>query len=174
MATLEFPAMRTLCDNTIAWDDGWIKLEYQRLRRRNWRAVDAIRAARINCQWDELEAQDLLRVIQEPEIDWYEFDPSVDSKYKSEVEDRINREGYWIYLTQMRMSVDNEWETVDSCGGFIGFDWHDSGYDIDMKLAAIQALDDAYQFEANEMAERATYAMSPFLQQSPALPDLHS
>lgn len=134
-----------------------VKREYLRLRRRGWRAVDAIRAARIHERWRELEG-DRVKIDLLPEIDAYDYDLVESEKDRKAIAARIESEGYWIAVAYIRLHDDDEWEEVESIGGFIGDDFDDSGYDVDLKLTALEALDAAYQREADSYADRATYA----------------
>jgi hypothetical protein len=51
--------------------------------------------------------------------------------------DRINRDGVWGVIGEY---FDGEqWEHVDSCFGFVGQDWKDSGYDVDIMASTMDA-----------------------------------
>lgn len=139
---------------------------YKRYRAKNYPAHSAMYLAKVRAAWDVAESNGLVRVRAEVEIDCYD-DSYIDTwdvsdakkeRYRKEVYDRIDREGYWIYFTEYRLTDDEPWEVAESCGGFIGEDWIDSGCDIDMMVAALDALDKCYQAEADEIVSRATYA----------------
>ena len=139
----------------------WIKAEYERLRRNNWRAVDALRAARVKDRFEDLQNERLVRFRFEPECDMYEFGEG-EEPFREEITERINREGYWIVCTDYLNAETEEWEQAEAIGGFIGDDWQDSGYDVDLRLAAIEAhetcVEQAAQREADALESRATFA----------------
>lgn len=119
--------------------------EYRK-QRQYYHAELALRAARVELAWREAEARGLVRLQAEPEIDCYD-DSYIDTwdmsegrkeRAKKEVADRIDRDGHWILLSQF-LTDSGEWETADSVGGFIGEDYKNSGYDVDLKLAALTA-----------------------------------
>ena len=60
----------------------------------------------------------------------------MDRERKEEM-DRINREG--VYGVVGEYWNGEEWEHVDSCWGFVGDDWKESGYDVDIMSATIKA-----------------------------------
>jgi hypothetical protein len=140
---------------------------YVKYRGKNYPASVALRAAKIRTEWDSLECDGLVRIEVLSEIDSYEsiYGREEDDKYRREINARIENEGFYIYEVQYRLSEDSEeWVTVDSLGGFIGDDWFDSGYDIDMMASAIDALrkeqDRAATDEAEQLMSRATYALT--------------
>jgi len=51
--------------------------------------------------------------------------------------DRINREG--VYGIIGEYNCNGVWEHADSVWGFVGDDWKESGYDIDIMAATIEA-----------------------------------
>jgi len=125
----------------------WVKAEYRRLRAKEWPARDALRAAKVKDAWEDAEAEGLVRAICEPEIDYYD-DSYVDTweisdarkaRIKADIAARIERDGHWMYATEYLDPVDG-WTVADSCGGFVGEDFEDSGYDTDMREAALKAL----------------------------------
>jgi hypothetical protein len=51
--------------------------------------------------------------------------------------DRVNRDGVWGVIGEY---FDGEkWQHADSCWGFIGEDWKDSGYDVDIMAQTLGA-----------------------------------
>jgi hypothetical protein len=56
---------------------------------------------------------------------------------------RISRLGTWGVIVEVRNPLSGEdgpWEHIDSCWGFVGDDWQDSGYDTDFYNNAINWL----------------------------------
>jgi len=126
-----------------------IGAEYRRLRALGWRASEAIRAARINVLFDDYEAQGLVswRVVADwtpydaSYIDtWHDVRPSERERIKRETYARVNDEGHWAVVTLARKAC-GELHDVDSTCGFIGDDWRDSGYDVDLRAAALLACE---------------------------------
>jgi hypothetical protein len=115
-------------------------------------AKGAMRAARIRMRFDALESDDLVRLHLEPECDMYDdsyidtwgFSEEKVKREKAKIWRRIEREGCWILVGQFRASDEDAWESADSIGGFIGDDWQDSGYDIDIMHATLDAFDALY------------------------------
>ena len=138
--------------------------EYRRLRAIGWRACDAMRDARTAVEWEKAERAGLVRLGVVPDEEMYD-DSYIDTwgdnqatceKLRKKLWAKIEREGVYGLLAEVR--VNGQWDTVDSCWGFIGDDWKDSGYDADLKRAALCALDEQYTEEAAELSARATYA----------------
>lgn len=75
-----------------------------------------------------------------------------------EERDRANRDGVWGVRGEYWDG--HEWVEVDSCWGFIGDDWRDSGYDVDIMRATLDALaeHDASQARAMEAERPDLYA----------------
>jgi hypothetical protein len=122
---------------------------YKRLREKNWPAREACRAAKAKAAFEDMEHAGFARLRVEP-------DDSADLSYlgqkgfedilESEHE-RANKLGMWGIIVECRNPLageDGPWEHVDSCWGFIGDDWKDSGYDTDFYENAIDWLS---QFE---------------------------
>ncbi len=130
-----------------------IEYEYRRLRRKYWPASEAWRAAKVTAAFDAAEYEGLVKVEAVPEFDVYDegemFDPKVNpdispkrlAREQKELHERIERDGVWILVSYFRTDPEQEWIEVDSVGGFIGEDFEDSGYDVDLKSAAVEALE---------------------------------
>jgi hypothetical protein len=123
--------------------------EYQRLRGKGWRAADAMRAARVNVAFDEAEEEGLVRFRVEPEcepydssyVDTWEESPARAQRIKRELDDRIERDGHWYIAADVLCCAEHDhWSRVDGVGGFIGEDFIDSGYDVDVREAALHAV----------------------------------
>ena len=146
------------------------KRNYVRLRRAGWTAENAWRAAKVNEKWEAAggytvdgtdsvlvrsrEDDAMVRAVILPDIDpdlsWLDADNGpilVDGKWMSSeqygdmIRARAMTDGVHVVITQY---WDGEtWQDADSCGGFIGEDWNDSGYDTDMMESALDALSEA-------------------------------
>jgi hypothetical protein len=64
--------------------------------------------------------------------------PEVLDKQRREEVDRVERDGVWGVIGEYWNG--EEWERVDSCFGFVGDDWRDSGYDIDIMRATLDKM----------------------------------
>lgn len=116
----------------------------------NVRTRDAWRKA----EWDEHSDPEIgdvrLRVVPDDCVDLDNlfgdtFNPKVNSdiplarlerERQAEV-DRVNRDGVWGVIGEYFDGED--WQHADSCFGFIGEDWKDSGYDVDIMNATMDA-----------------------------------
>lgn len=130
--------------------DKRILAEYRRLRAKNWPAASAMRAARVNVAWGDAEDDGLVELTCEPDQcstieecsgDYSDLVPHMREKYRKQDLETAERDGIWVYSTHYRASVDSEVECADSIGGVTG-DFQDSGYDVDLKSAALEALDE--------------------------------
>jgi hypothetical protein len=145
---------------------------YKAERSKGWRASHAFQNAKTLLEADRLDADIGCDEYDEPgtvrlRIAW--DDSGYDDSYldtwtdirdcereriRAELWSRIERDGvvgvvgeYWN---------GDEWIDADSCWGFIGDDWRDSGYDTDILASAI----DAYHENLNNRA-RALEATRP-------------
>ena len=144
---------------------GWVRHCYNEYRAKGYNAETALHAARIKDRFTDLENEGLVRLHAEPECDVYD-DSYIDTwdhlseegkkRAKKELWDQIEREGCWIWIGQWRANDEAEWEYADNIGGIIG----DAlcGYEIDLMQSAIEALDAFQQSEADNLAQRATFA----------------
>lgn len=149
--------------------------EYHRLRKKGFNAKQSYSQAKTYQEWDRLDGFTFdgderaktaapnktiycpgpIRLILEPEGEYYD-DSFIDTwtdmrecereKYRKELWDRIERDGVWILCGEYWN--DNEWEMADCCGGFIGDDWENSGYDSDTMDATIQAYQNHLETKA--------------------------
>lgn len=134
--------------------------EYKRLRALGWRAGEAYRAATIKRDWRIFECGEFdspeigcvrLQIVAD-DCNSYDdvygdmFNPKANpdipparlERERKAEEDRIDRLGvvgiigeYW----------DGErWQHAESCFGFVGDDWRDSGYDVDIMRATLDAV----------------------------------
>ena len=126
--------------------------EYRRRRRNGWLATNALRAAKVQSAFDALEDETVrLRIVPDDYVglddlfgDTYNPDANPDipikqmEREKQEEIDRINRDGVWGVIGEYFDGCN--WQHADSCFGFVGDDWRDSGYDIDIMESALDAL----------------------------------
>ena len=126
----------------------WELNEYKRLRSQGWRAQQALRAARVRDRFTDLEDVGLVKIEAEPEFEVYDdtyidtwgLSPEKVKQEKKKLWALIEREGCWIYTSYFRRDDKSEWIAVDSVGMCIGH-LKDSGYDVDLMAAAIEALE---------------------------------
>ncbi len=139
---------------------------YRQFRERGFTVKCAWAGAKTKQAWDSLDFGDVgpnqdrtlvrLRVMPDEccELDNIlgdSYDPKVnpdipaerlERERQAEI-DRINRDGVWGVIGEYRVSADEEWEQADSCWGFVGDDWKNSGYDIDIMQTTLDALEKA-------------------------------
>ena len=130
----------------------WIKQEYERLRRKDWPAKDALRAAKVRDQWDDLENEGKVRIVSEPSPDLYD-DSYIDTwtdvsqakreQARKELWARIERDGVWMYASEFWDEEIQDWKSADAIGDFVGNEFRDSGYDTDLREAAIEAYEES-------------------------------
>lgn len=157
----------------------YVRQEYARLRAKDWPAGQAWHAANVRARFRELDERGLVKLWVEADemlfddsyIDTWGLSPDKVKKEKEELWAKIGRDGVWILVGYFREDgTPGEWndnwengrhayppgyDLADSCGGFIGRDWRDSGYDVDIMEATMDAV---YAAEAAKLAERATFA----------------
>jgi hypothetical protein len=124
-----------------------------------YQLASAKREADIRQRWEKAEDSGLVRLeIVPDEVCSLDdllgdcFDPDVNSDIKSEILakqkqweiDRIERDGVWGVRGQFKCPSCHAWQDADSCWGFVGEDWRDSGYDLDIMDATLDAMDIAY------------------------------
>lgn len=127
-----------------------VKREYEWLREVGLPARDAMRGARVNVAFAEAEAEGLasfdVRPDPEPDVsfvDTWDVSRQKAERIKQNILDRVQREGLWGIEVSVRG------EPIDAVWGFVGEDWLDSGYDIDLKAAALDEL--GVDYEANPL-----------------------
>ena len=121
---------------------------YKRLREKNWHAREACRAAKAKEAFEVLEGAGLARLrVESDDMDPKDLMPEgYSAKEQKEYLERAERLGICGIIVECRnpLAGEDAWEHVDSCWGFIGDDWQDSGYDTDFYENAIDWLS---QFE---------------------------
>lgn len=85
---------------------------------------------RLLVEWDDSPYDDSY-------LDGWDMPESELKRVRKELWDRINRDGVTGLVGQYWNG--QEWEHVDSCWGFIGDDWRDSGYDTDIMAETMRA-----------------------------------
>lgn len=119
-----------------------IRTDYRLRRKQGERAHVALYSARTEVMFDILAHRGLVRLTLSPDEDidltWLDQD-HYSKQYRDEQIERVNRDGSWGIIGEFK-TREGEWEHADSCWGFIGDDWCDSGYDSDIKTATIKAL----------------------------------
>ena len=126
--------------------------DYMALRNMGYFAEYALRRLRIYEAFKALESVQLVRLKIEPDTSWLIadlegdcFDPDVNTDTKpgklvierEAFHRRLEDEGVWGMVAEY--SDGEQWHEVDSVWGFVGASWKHSGYDADLKQAAIDA-----------------------------------
>lgn len=81
-------------------------------------ALWALRHARARVAFADLESEGLVQLRAEPDEDFDWSDLDKDCPGSSE---RFGDDGAWGSIVEVRASVDDEWEQVDSCWGHVGY-----------------------------------------------------
>ena len=86
---------------------------------------------------EHVDLDDLFGDTFNPKVVTYITPEKLEDEKQAEI-DRIDRDGVWGIVSSY---YDGEqWRQAESCGGFIGDDFKGSGYDIDAKQEALDAL----------------------------------
>jgi hypothetical protein len=118
-----------------------------------WTLKSARWAAEVNEAWDEagdsvrfrvewyqyIDIEDLLGDTYTPELHPDIPYAQIMRERKAEIE-RIEREGTAYIAADYYDPLRREWILADSCGGFVGNEWEDSGDDLYIKMSAVHAL----------------------------------
>ena len=131
--------------------------EYMRLRAKGWLAVQALRDAKIKVAFKAAEAEGLVRLDSEPDdlnpfdtVDFSDLSERERKAAEKSLQNDIQRWGVWVLVGYWRTLRDAKWESADSCGGFLGNDLDDNGYDVDIMLTTLDALHAAQLRERQE------------------------
>src|SRR5574337_1185986 len=127
--------------------DHYALREYQRLRAMGWHAKQALDATRTRSEWEKYECGEFdtpalgyVRLRVEPEM-YPEMGNLTDAAEGSHEYARLleiaERDGVWGLIGEYFDG--DKWQHADSCWGFIGGDWKDSGYDADIMRATLAA-----------------------------------
>jgi hypothetical protein len=108
----------------------------------------------IETRWQE--ADDLVRLDVQPD-DFADLDnlfgdtfdaasnpdipPARLEREKQNEIDRINQDGVWGIVGQYKCPKCGQWCNADSVWGFIGDDWQDTGYELDVMNATLACLE---------------------------------
>lgn len=128
-----------------------IRKEYRRLRGIGWTATEAFRAAKVRTAWEYAESAGIVSLEVVPDDSWLTFDdlmgdtfnraanPDIPESRMAREEkaerERFERDGVVGIVAKAHG------EHVDSVWGFIGDDWKDSGYDVDLMAAALAVVE---------------------------------
>jgi len=133
-----------------------VEREAKRLRDKEWSLPDAMRAARVKAAFDTFDDV-YWRLEAVPDEDLYDDSHIDDPQEKKNLWNRIESEGVWGIKSSWRLSEDPvydppsskhhgklimsaKWEEADATWGFVGDEWKDSGYDTDLRRAAMHAF----------------------------------
>lgn len=140
--------------------DATLQREYLRMRKSGFIARIALDYAKTRIEWrarewDEHEREPesgtvRLRVVADDSADLDDlkgdcFNPKVnDNVSRSQLarqelafEEQVNRDGVWGIIGEVWTG--ETWEHADSCFGFVGDGWRESGYDLDIMRATLDA-----------------------------------
>lgn len=116
---------------------------------------NAVRNAEIINKWEQLEDDGKVRLKIEPDesADFDDlcgdsFNPKVNPEIsynnlmlqKSHFRDKVNQEGVWGIVGEYYNG--EKWIHADSVWGFVGDDWKESGYDLDVKWETIRQYEE--------------------------------
>jgi len=114
--------------------------EYRRLRALGFRAVDAMRSARIAAAFEEEQEAGTLRFRVVPDECFDDTHLDMTDNERRQLWARINCDGVWGIVSEYRCACCGAWREAESVWGFVGDDFVDSGYDVDVKVEALQKL----------------------------------
>ena len=100
------------------------------------------------CPDDSMDWDDLKGDCYDPDLH-PDIKPEILKKQEEEEIERVNREG--VYGVKGEFFDGEGWIETDDCWGFVGDDWKESGYDIDIMRSAI----DGYNKHRKEMHAEA-------------------
>jgi len=137
--------------------------EYLRLRAMNHPADKALRAAKVNAEFHRLEGQLVkLDVVADPDphdvsyVDTWGLSLRSTEREKKLILDRVRSEGHWCLCAYARSHESEDWELVDSVGDFVGNEYVDSAYAVELRATALAAL--AIKGGAYEVSWNGTHA----------------
>jgi len=109
--------------------------------------------------WEEAEVAGVVRFRVEPDQDVdlddilgdaydHKVNPGIlpavlDAQRRDEIE-RIERDGVWGIVAEYACPCCGQWIVSDSCWGFVGDDWKNSGYDDDVKQMTLDTAREVY------------------------------
>lgn len=126
-----------------------VRREYARLRGLDWTASSAYRAARVHEAFEAAEADGLVRfeakVDECADLDELVGDEATEEE-RAQIAERCERDGVWGIVSEYLVApctacgAQERWEVADSVWGFVGADYEDSGYDVDVKASALEKI----------------------------------
>jgi hypothetical protein len=129
--------------------------DYRRLRRLGWGARDAFLHAKAEEQFNELAYSGRVRIDILPDEDadpdnilGDAYDPASNQgvqrstleRQRNAILDAIERDGVWGAVAKYQDINTGAWIFVDSIWGFVGDSFADSGYDTELRTAAVCAF----------------------------------
>lgn len=127
----------------------YIKKVYLNERKQGWQAHIALSHARTSYAWHHLSDAGLVRLMVYEDAEgyddsfidtWKDISEKERNKLHAQIADRINNEGVWGIVGEYKSPHTGEWINADSCWGFIGDEWRNSGYDSDIRASTIRQL----------------------------------
>ncbi len=130
-----------------------IKMIYKNLRKKGWKAKEAMQRARIV---DEFNSRDDVRLrvipmtyydIKDLKGDCYnpkanpDISPKILKDQEREFELTVATEGVNGIVGQYKGLLSDHWHDVDSIWGFVGDSWKESGYDEEIMKATMEKAD---------------------------------
>ena len=117
-----------------------VRREYLKRRRRGEGARAALLEARVTVAFRK-RADDTvrLRVVPDDDVDLSYLEQPEFARVRADEYARANRDGCTGIVAEYLDAVSGDWIEVESCYGFIGDDWRESGYDTDCMRAALKA-----------------------------------
>lgn len=109
---------------------------YQEKVNRLWEQYEGDRVKLFPMEDMYADINDLMGDSYDPKVN-PEINPRKLEEQKNEFIERVNRDGVWGLVSQYKCPTCQEWIDADSCWGFIGDDWKDSGIDLDLKWSAL-------------------------------------
>ena len=105
----------------------------------DWQQAENDGLVRLRIEPDELcDYDNLAGDSFNPEVNT-DIQPHVLAREEREFIDKINRDGVWGIIIGEFWNGE-EWIHADSVWGFVGDDWKDSGYDLNVKDATLAQL----------------------------------
>ena len=103
-----------------------------------WEQAESLELVRLRIEPDEMvDLDDLLGDMYNPDVN-PDIEPEKLEQEKKWELDRIDRDGVWGVIGEYKCPICGHWVQVDSCWGFVGDDWKESGYDIDIMAETLE------------------------------------
>lgn len=127
---------------------------YLKFRKLGYSPSQALRAAKITMKWHLAESRGRVGLDILPDTD-VSFDnltgDCFNPKYNLGISatnlkrqekaflDKVNNDGVWGIVGYAYVGKYGTRKDIDSCWGFVGDDWRNSGYDLDIMQATLEA-----------------------------------